>query len=445
MRHGVGKVMSSKTDNNRSLESTLSWRMGLLLLLVLTVLLGIAAWIGREASIQFALSRLHHDAEAILSSIDVGKRKAIGSQPPIYMQPLSGHYYMVNFSDGQKLLSRSLWDQELVLPSSSQKTSYWLTPGPQEQKLLVWQSNYEKQDEQFSITIAEDVASLLSAIHRFIGIGIIASLAAVLLMMLIQRLTIRNSFAQMDAVREDVRSIRRGLKSKINEEVPAEVTPVIVEFNQLLQAWKTHQERSRNSVGNLAHALKSPLSIIIRYAEKQGDPYLAEQAHSMQALLEHELKRARITGRASIGKHFHPQEDIEDLVETIQALHHQKALQIQLNINTPNSIALDQNDMLEMLGNLLDNAAKWAQHKIYLHLSCNGQFVLRLEDDGPGITPSKQETLLARGKRLDENQPGHGLGLAIVNDIVSLYKGEVHFSKSSKLLGLKVTVSLPLS
>ncbi len=417
-----------------------------LLLVVLLVLLGIAAWIGRESAIQFALSRLHHDAEAILGGMDMTQREVVRSLPPIYTQPLSGHYYLVRFDDGERLPSRSLWDQDLAIPEKQPRTAtYWLTRGLREQRLLIWQNSYEKDGQRFSIAIAEDVAPLLSAIERFLWIGVIASLAAVLLMLLVQRLAIRRAFARLDAIRDDVRAVRQGLRTKLQEDVPAEVLPMVVEFNQLLQAWGKHQERSRNALGNLAHALKEPLSMISRHGEKNSDHHLQDQARRMRRLIEQELKRARITGRATVGKHFRPTEDLADLVDTVMALHHAKPPRITLTVDAPDTLPFDQNDMLELLGNLLDNAAKWTRREIRLRLTADSELLLVLEDDGPGIDPEQREDLLARGKRLDENQPGHGLGLAIANDIAGLYAGRMRLERSTVLGGLRVVVTLPLS
>jgi len=303
--------MSSKASRPVSLERSLSWGMGALLLAVLLMLLGIAAWIGRESAIQFALSRLQHDSDAILGSMDMKQREVVGSLSPIYAQPLSGHYYMVVFSDGQKLLSHSLWDQELVLAKGTvAEASYRLVPGPQAQQLLIWQRAYEKGGQKFSIVIAEDVAPLMLAIRHFLWIGVMSSLSAILLMLLVQRLVIRRAFARLDPIREDLQAVRRGLRSQVREDVPAEVLPMVAEFNKLLQAWKQHQERSRNAVGNLAHALKVPLNLISRQGEKGGDRHLQQQAQTMQQLIERELKRARITGRAVVGKHFRPRQDL---------------------------------------------------------------------------------------------------------------------------------------
>ncbi len=437
--------MSSKADNI-SLERSLTISMGLLMFAVLLVLLLIASWLGRESAIQFALSRLQHDAEAIVASMDLQQRKIKQSLPPVYRQPLSGHYYAVLFDDGVQLLSRSLWDQELV--SSVQRPGeahYWLADGPQQQHLLVWHNTYESGEHRFSIAVAEDIAPLLTAIKRFLGVGIAASMAAVLLMLLVQRYVIRRILGRLDSIRDDVRAVNEGKRVRLDESVPVEVRPMVVEFNQLLKAWKQHQERSRNAVGNLAHALKGPLGIIYRLAQKHKIPELEVQAERIQGLLECELRRARITGRAAVGSHFSPRDDAENLVDTIHMLHQNKSLQIELVVNTPPSLPLDQSDMLELIGNLLDNAAKWARQKIRLELRAGDELRIVLEDDGPGIPADLRDKLLARGRKLDENQPGHGLGLAIVQDIIALYGGQLRLERSKKMGGLQINIILPLA
>ncbi|HHH12672.1 MAG TPA: GHKL domain-containing protein, partial [Thiolapillus brandeum] len=222
------------------------------------------------------------------------------------------------------------------------------------------------------------------------------------------------------------------------------VLPVVEEFNQLLHAWRQHQERSRNAVGNLAHALKTPLQVIMRFGEARNEPVILEQSRHMQHLIEQELKRARITGRAAVGRHFRPREDLGALAETLSTLYHQKALHIGLEVESPETLYLDQGDMLELVGNLLDNAAKWAEKEVRLHLDVDGNLAVVVEDDGPGIDPHRRKRLLDRGSRLDENRPGHGLGLAIVRDIVALYGGSLELDDSPSLGGLRVRVTLPL-
>ncbi len=439
--------MSSAAEGRTgSLERSLRRLLAGLLLTTLLVLLAIGAWIGRESAIQFALSRLHHDAEAIINKMDPTGRKIQGTLSPIYDQPLSGHYYVVRFEDGTLLRSRSLWDESLQVPEvTGSRPKYWLVPGPNGQQLLVWQQRFEKEGVRFSIAIAEDVAPLLSAIWRFIWIGVIASLAAVALMLLAQQWLIRRAFLRFDRIREQVRAIRQGRLEKIDEAVPVEVLPLAQEMNQLLVAWRQHQERSRNAVGNLAHALKTPLQLILSNAEREGCSSIQEQAREMQRLIERELKRARLTGRAAVGHHFSPERDLGSLVETMSRLYEHKGLVIETHIRAPKQLQLDQSDLMELSGNLLDNAAKWATSKVIVNFFADDEHLrLIIEDDGPGIEEQQRQALLQRGKRADENRPGHGLGLAIVNEIVDLYQGQIRLEGSELLGGLRVVVEMPL-
>ncbi len=438
--------MSSTNERPRSLERQLGLTLGLLLAVVLAALLGLSAWLARETALQFALSRLEHDAEAMLGAIDLERRRLDQPMPPIYRQPLSGHYYTLSFPDGQELKSRSQWNLRLLTPHPEHPHgSWWLEDGPQAQQLLVWQGHFRNNGQELLLVIAEDVAPLLAAIRGYLWAGVLAALSAVLLVLALQRAILRRAFARLDRTRREIRQVREGRLQRLGTEVPAEVRPLVEEFNQLLDAWREHQARSRNALGNLAHALKTPLQLILRQAAADGDGQLREIAGRIQQRLEQELRRARIIGPAGAGQHFRPHEDLQDLITTIQTLYRDRSLQIDLSIDAPDALPLEQADLLELLGNLLDNAAKWAQQRIHLDLRLERDTLhLTLDDDGPGIPPEERAQILARGQRLDENRPGHGLGLAIANEIVTCYRGRLELDQAPVLGGLRVSITLPL-
>ncbi len=438
--------MSSTSDRPRSLERQLGLTLGLLLALVLSILLGLSAWLARETALQFALSRLEHDAEAMLGAIDLEQHRLDQPMPPIYRQPLSGHYYTLRFPDGQELKSRSQWNLRLLIPHPEHPHgSWWLEDGPQAQQLLVWQGRFRKNGQELLLVVAEDVAPLLTAIRGYLWAGVLAALSAVLLVLALQRAILRRAFARLDRTRREIRQVREGRLQRLGTEVPAEVRPLVEEFNHLLEAWREHQARSRNAVGNLAHALKTPLQLILRQAETSGDSQLQAAASRMQHRLEQELRRARIIGPAGAGQHFRPHDDGRDLVDTIQTLYRDRALQIDVDIRTPDTLPFEQTDLIELLGNLLDNAAKWARHRIRLTLELDqGCLHITIDDDGPGIPPQERDQILARGHRLDENRPGHGLGLAIASEITACYHGQLQLEQAPELGGLRVSIELPL-
>jgi signal transduction histidine kinase len=215
------------------------------------------------------------------------------------------------------------------------------------------------------------------------------------------------------------------------------------ELNQFIDAWRNHLQRSRQALGNLAHALKSPLNLILlHHPETQKDP-VAEQAVRMRGLIDRELRRARLAGEGSPGRRFRPEQDVSDLVAGVQTLYEDRPLEVCADIDTPETVPYDQEDMLELLGNLTDNAAKWARRQVRISLTWGECLRILVEDDGPGVDAEAVEVLSARGSRLDESIPGHGLGLAIVREIVRLHGGRVGFGRSERLGGFRVCVELP--
>jgi signal transduction histidine kinase len=428
-----------------SLERSLQWTLGLLVLLVLLSITAAAAWIAREAAQQFVASRLAHDADAIVAALAVDTLQIERAMPPVFRQPFSGHYFTVRFDGGGLLRSRSLWDEELAVdPLPPGETRLDLRRGPEHQRLLVLQAGYEKRDSTFTVAVAEDINPLLRALRRLQWIGFVLSLLAAVVLLVVQRWLLRRGFSQIDAVRADIRRLSSGEIKRLREEVPVEVQPLVREVNQLIGAWQQHVERSRNALGNLAHALKSPLGLILQEGSG-GTTGIAAQAGRMRELIDRELRRGRLAGGGSPARRFRPKDDCADLAATLRTLYADKRPEITLDIHAAHALAFDQEDMLELLGNLLDNAAKWARQRVRVRLD-DGPFVrIVVEDDGPGVDIETANALLTRGTRLDETLPGHGLGLAIVGDIVRHYGGHLRFGRSQELGGLAVVVELPVA
>jgi signal transduction histidine kinase len=428
-----------------SLERSLQWTLGLLVLAVLLSLTAAGTWILLQGLEQFAATRLAHDAEALIAGIPARGLEIERPLPPVYSQPFSGHYYLVRLGDGRIIRSRSLWDHPFEAANvATGETRLDLHSGPQGQRLLLWRAGYERQGSTFTVAIAEDLNPLLRALARFLYLGIGLSLLGALILLSAQRWLLRRAFRQIDAVRTDVQRLSIGEITRLREDVPAEIGPLVGEMNLLVAAWRAHLERSRASLGNLAHALKSPLALILQLPGPEGQGAVREQAERMRTLVDRELKRARLVGGGTPARRFRPTEDVADLVATLSALYADKSIGIATDIGAPQHLPFDQEDMLELLGNLLDNAAKWARGRVRLSLDTTETLNILVADDGPGVEPAEAGVLLSRGSRLDETTPGHGLGLAIVGDIVRLHGGELRFGRSEFLGGLAVTVALPI-
>ena len=437
--------MSSNPEKRHSLEHSLQVALGGLVLLAMLALALTGIVAVRDLAKDYVTTRLEHDAEALVAMLEPREKRFLHAVPPIYNQPYSGHYFIIRFDDGSLLRSRSLWDTVFSVEQTDPgENSIDMVDGPQEQQLLMRIATYRKQQQAFTLAIAEDIGTFRTMMQWLLWLAIGVVIITLLLFLLIQKHLLRRGFRRLDLVREDVRSIARGEKESLRTDVPTEITPLVTDFNQLLTGWRGYLARSRHAAGNLAHALKTPLSLILQQGRKHDDQYLVKQAERMRDLIDRELNRARIAGSALAGRRFRPATDIAELADVIRQLHRDRQLDLQLVIDAEDQLPLDQQDMLELVGNLLENAAKWARHRIRLTLGTGDGMRLVIEDDGPGINRDSRSLILTRGTRLDESEEGHGIGLSIVQEIIELYDGSIDLGESDELGGLRVTVELPL-
>lgn len=437
-------MSSADSRRNGSLEQALQWALGLLVVLVLLSLTGAAFWIGRQGAEEFVAARLAHDAQALIAGLDPQQGKVGGLLPPVYSQPFSGHYYWVRFEDGRIARSRSWWDHPFeAVALAPGETAIEVRTGPRGQRLLLWRAGYEKQGAAFTVAVAEDLTPLLQALRRLLWVGIGLSVLAVATLLLVQRWLLRRGFAEVAAVRAELQRLAAGEILRLREDVPVEVQPLVREINQFIDGWRNHLQRSRQALGNLAHALKSPLNLILLHHPEDAKDPVAEQAVRMRGLIDRELRRARLAGEGSPGRRFRPHDDIADLIAGVQTLYQDRSLQISCTIDAPQQLPYDDEDMLELFGNLLDNAGKWSKQRIHLSLSWQGGLRIAVEDDGPGVEPDAARALTTRGNRMDESTAGHGLGLSIVREIVRVHGGQVRFGRSASLGGFLVSVELP--
>jgi len=297
--------------------------------------------------------------------------------------------------------------------------------------------------------LAEDVSQLYEQLHRF-NIAFAFGGGAMLLILLgVQRSVVRRSFRSLQAVTDELEKLAEGEQQSLSEQVPAEVRPLVDEVNHLLQLLAQRLQRSRNAMGNLAHSLKHPLSLLMQLAEQealQSQPAVREalQQHTQQILqlMERELKRARLAGAGMPGQRFMVEPEVHGLADVLQRVYHHKHLTIDYRLEAGVEFSADRNDMLELLGNLLDNACKWCRHRVLLTMNDHQGLSIIIEDDGPGCDDPQLARLTERGVRIDESVAGSGLGLAIVKDIVQLYQGTLYFDRSPSLGGLRVRVKL---
>jgi signal transduction histidine kinase len=440
-----------------SIESRLQLGLGL----SLALLIAGAWWLGHEAlhhtAEAYVLSRLQHDAEALMGSLQVtaGGGVHLGGRgiAPVYEQPYSGHYHLVLLNGAEVLRSRSLWDQGLdARPLTPGQSTQWRAFGPRGQELLVWGGGFERDGRRLTLVVAEDLLPLqgpLRSFERRFALRAILGLGA---MLLVQRLVVRRAFTRLQPVYRDIEALERGSAIALTEAVPAEILPLVTKINRLLDIYAKRLERSRNAAGNLAHALKGPLSLMVRELDtgpKSLDPslrvLLSDQLERVRGLLDRELKRARLAGDGVPGPGFDPLTELPVLQRLLQGMYPGKALQLEVRMDREGALPADREDMLELAGTLLDNACKWCLARVLCRLESTPQGArLCVEDDGPGCSESELQTIAGRGARLDEGVQGYGLGLSIAREIVDLYGGRLELGRSPTLGGFRAEALLPL-
>lgn len=434
-----------------SLKGRLTWGLMLSLIVLLTLQWAVVTYAINKLTETQLIQRLQREGETLLAGtyFDASGQLTMDSKrlSAIYQRPFSGHYYVI-FSAQQRQTSRSLWDTDLklgTLKAGEQKRLY--LQGPEQQPLLVVVHGYKKQEHLITIAIAENLTELQASMTRFQIIYALVSLAGLIALLLIQRLIVANALLPLRSIQENIVKLGRGEVSQIETNGPAEVAPLIEELNRLLTAMHDKSRRSRESLGNLAHALKTKLTLLNQTAEHPEINALPEIRRNIYAAtdaisqsIERELKRARLIGDTHPMRRVDLKAEIAQLTHTLRLMYADKAVNITWEVSENSQFNGDQEDLLEMLGNLLDNACKWCRRNVSLTVSGADAPVFIVEDDGPGCAESELNLLTRRGFRADESKPGSGLGLAIVYDIVSSYGASLTFGRSAALGGLHTEV-----
>jgi signal transduction histidine kinase len=426
------------------------------ILCVIFILHWLAAdWVIRSVAEKQMATRLMEDGESLFDALTLDadgqlifNSSHIGS---VYNHIFSGHYYVVQI-DGNNHYSPSLQNHVLTLqsPEPSQLKLYHLDNGPEDQPLLIMGQVFEKFGHRIIVSIAENLSSVDHDITsiRLTYLGL--SLAVLFCAIALQSNDVRRSLRPLAKVRRELEDITTGHQQQITVEVPSEINPLVKEVNHLLALVVRRLQQSRTAIGNLAHSLKPPLAIMFRVLEHpffKEHPELRQQLQTqtdvIHRCIERELKRARIAGNQQASMAFNPYIELMTLAKLLKTIYAEK--QLNINVIAPDVLVhFDREDMLEMIGNLLDNACKWATHEINVEIIFSQKLTISVADDGPGCDELNAQLLTQRGLRLDESIQGHGLGLAIVFDIVKCYEGSLDISRSKMLCGFLATVCLPL-
>jgi signal transduction histidine kinase len=387
---------------------------------------------------------------------------------PLFELPLSGWYWQVTRLDTKKPdvhSSRSLWDASLPrLPNNGSaalaEAREGYAGGPEEQDLRIVERNIDLGDDgRYLISVAGDASEIDDETHSFdraIGMTFAALTAALLLTTALQ---VRFGLAPLKRISASLAAIRSGRAERLEGEFPVEIAPLARETNALIDANREIVERARTHVGNLAHALKTPLSVIVNEAATRGNDPLAhkvlEQTDIMRDQVARQLERARLAARPTVGGSLIDVPPVVTaLARTMEKLHRERDIAIAVDVPQHARFRGEQQDLEEMLGNLVDNACKWAQSRVAIEVVADSgrsgggedgdkpRVRIIVDDDGPGLSPAEREQVALRGQRLDESKPGSGLGLSIVVELAGLYGGVLTLG-TAPIGGLRTELALP--
>ncbi len=384
---------------------------------------------------------------------------------PLFELPLSGWYWQVTRLDPDKhdvRASRSLWDaglphlQDRGIAAGPDGTRLGYVAGPEDQRLRLVERNIDLGDDgHYLVAVAGDAAEITDETRSFDQALIItfSILAAVLL--LTTMFQVRFGLAPLKRITDSLTAIRSGTAEHLTGQFPEEIAPLARETNALIDANREIVERARTHVGNLAHALKTPLSVMVNEAaSRPGDPFankVQEQADIMRDQVARHLERARLAAHLTVvGSVTEVAPVVTALARTMEKIHHDRGVAIEVHADEKARFRGERPDLEEMIGNLVDNACKWAAARVAIEVVCrrpdpaHADPVLRIvvDDDGRGLSPSEREQVAQRGRKLDETKPGSGLGLSIVVELAALYGGELKFG-TAPLGGLRAELVLP--
>lgn len=303
-------------------------------------------------------------------------------------------------------------------------------------------------DLMFLLVVARDATTLHANQAQIIRGLSLAAVFAAFALGTVTLVMVRFGLLPLGRVEQGLARIRSGDERRLDDDrLPVEIEPLAAELNLLIDENEKVVERARTQVGNLAHALKTPLSVLVNDAAKDATPLgktTREQVSLMRDQVDRYLARARVAATSKvIGMRTSLAPVFERLTRALQKIHADKGVELRVSVDDGLFLRGEQQDLEEVAGNVLENAFKWADGVVALTAERRGaDIVFWVEDDGPGLAPDERQRALERGQRFDETTPGTGLGLSIVADIVSAYGGSVDLGES-EMGGLKVTITLP--
>jgi len=403
-----------------------------------------------------ATLNIHMEELLALSGVDSKGKILLKRHPsdPQFVKPLSGWYWELRTGDGGPERSRSLWDQKLNLPENTpvDGQSTFAITGPRDEPLRVMTRIFTLPEggKPISIVVAGPASDIENAVRDFTGTLVFALVLLGAGLIAAVFLQVRYGLWPLKHMRDVLADIRAGRATHMEGDFASEIEPLADELNALLNRNAEVVARARSQAGDLAHALKTPLAVLTNEADRIGGETgvaVLRQTTVMGEQIDRHLSRARAAGAHDVlGARANVGAVTDGLSRTLRRIYDGREIEISWADLRGLTFRGEHQDLEEMLGNLMDNACKWADARVLVNgyaASVPNTLVLEVQDDGPGIPEESMEDVLGRGRRLDETISGSGLGLAIVCDIAELYSGSLELGRSSHG-GLSARLSLPM-
>lgn len=420
--------------------------------------LGAAAWFVTDAVLRQVVSafdiRLSGllDSAAAAAAADASGRVEVIRSPAgaDFDRPFSGAYWQVTSTDGTVRTSRSLWDQTLPgTLASHDGVTLRDARGPRGEPVRVAERDLLLPGATAPVHVAvalsraetdAELARLrrvLLLVFVLLGTGLVGGVVGMVVA----------GLAPLRRTRRALAEVRAGRREHLAIAAPAEIAPLVAEIDALIAANRATVERARSHVGNLAHALKTPLAVL-RNALGDAHPNLVAartEAEALERLVHHHLARARTAALASsaAAAAIAPLPIAEEIAQAMRRLFIERGITISVGGDPDARVRVDAQDLTEMLGNLMENACKWARHGVAVSVATEAaEVAVAVVDDGPGLPEGGQDAVLQRGVRLDERKPGSGLGLGIVVELAALHGGRLDLGNATPA-GMRATLRLP--
>jgi len=391
---------------------------------------------------------------AMIASSEIGPDGEVRLNRPLgdqrFLEPNSGLYWQISGRNKMPFPSRSLWDRTLRVDFSHTDSEPHFRNSSEfaGEPLRIVERAIVLPDSQtrWIFMVAQSRESLDAQITELRTV--LATAFAVLAFGLIIMAALQTFYGlwPLRDVRREIAAMRSGKQRRIQEALPDEVMPMVNELNALLDHNEKQAEEARRHAGNLAHALKTPLTVIMNSATAQA-PDLAEtvvrEATTMRRQVDHHLARARAVGRRG---HSHSRAEVWQSLESVERAVGRLYRHVRLDMagNKEVAVRVERQDLDEMIGNLVENAAKYGGGSVFVTVEDQGEMVaIIIEDDGRGIPEKDRARIFDRGVRLDSGKPGTGLGMAIVRDVAEIYNGTIELDESEDMGGLLVRLKLP--